>query len=381
MRGHVRKRGNRWAVVYDEGINENGRRVQRWRSGFATKREAEDALTKILNTIAEGEYVKPTADTFGVFLDEWLETVEHELRPSTFASYTSMVTKHIKPRLGGVKLQKLSALKLNSAYAGMLRDGFLHAKETRGLSPRTTRYAHTIIRKALADAVGWNLIPRNVADAANPPKKVQRSKKTWLADELRRFLEHVRDDRLYAAFLLAATTGLRRGELLGLSWSSLDLDGSKLSVSRSLVSVDYAVQVSEPKTALGRRVVALDPATVQALRDHRSRQLEERLALGAGWGNELDLVFTREDGSPIHPQAFSEAFKRHAAAAKLPTLSLHGLRHTHATLALRAGVHPKVVSERLGHASVAFTLDTYTDALPDMQESAAALVAALVLSP
>jgi integrase len=146
------------------------------------------------------------------------------------------------------------------------------------------------------------------------------------------------------------------------------------------VSVDYEVQLSEPKTSRGRRVVALDSATVAALREHRRRQVAERLAMGGEWGNELDLVFTREDGAPLHPQAFSEAFLRHAAAAKLPKLSLHGLRHTHATLALRAGVHPKVVSERLGHASVAFTLDTYTDALPDMQETAAALVAALVLN-
>lgn len=379
MRGHVRQRGRKWVVVYDEGYDENGRRIQRWQSGFATKREAEAALTKVLNSLAEGEYVRPTSDTFGGFLSEWLEAIEPQLRPSTFASYTSMVDKHIRPRLGSVKLQKVSALKLNSAYAAMLRDGFLHAKDARGLSPRTVRYAHTIIRKALADAVAWNLVPRNVADSANPPKTVKRAKKTWTADELRRFLGHVRDDRLYAAFLLAATTGMRRGEILGLAWSSLDLNASRLSVSRSLVSVDYRVEISEPKTAQARRQVALDPATVQALRDHRMRQLEERLAMGGEWGNELDLVFTREDGSPIHPQAFSEAFERHAVAAKLPKLSLHGLRHTHATLALRAGVHPKVVSERLGHASVAFTLDTYTDALPDMQETAASLVAALVL--
>jgi integrase len=181
---------------------------------------------------------------------------------------------------------------------------------------------------------------------------VARPKTTWTADELRRFLEHVRGDRLYAAYLLAATRGMRRGEVLGLGWSAIDLDGAKLSVSRTLVSVDYLVRVSEPKTKRSRRVVALDPATVRALRDHRARQLDERIAMG-GLANELDLVFTREDGSAIHPQAFSEAFERHVAAARLTKLNLHRLRDTHATLALRAGVHPKVVSERLGHASVA----------------------------
>jgi integrase len=284
MRGHVRQRGKKWCVVYDEGRDDDGRRIQRWQSGFATKREAEAALTKILNTLAEGEYVRPTTDTFGGFLEEWLAAIEPQLRPSTFASYRMMVAKHIRPRLGSVKLQKLSALKLNAAYAAMLRDGVLHATEQRGLSPRTVRYAHTIIRKALADAVAWNLVPRNVADSANPPKKAKRTKKTWTAAELRRFLEGVREDRLYAAFLLAATTGMRRGEILGLAWSSLDLDSAKLSISRSLVSVDYKVQLSEPKTSQWRRVVALDPVTVQALCDHETRQLDERVAMGEGMG-------------------------------------------------------------------------------------------------
>jgi integrase len=269
---------------------------------------------------------------------------------------------------------------LNALYAELLENGRCNGKG--GLSPRTVRYTHSVLRMALADAVGWKLLIRNVAASANPPAKAQAgTKPTWTAQQLRRFLEQVGDDRLYPAFLLAAMTGMRRGEVLGLGWGAVDLDGAKLTVERSLVSVDYAVRMEEPKTAKGRRVIALDPATVAALKAHQGAQLDERLEMGGEWGNELDLVFTREDGSPIHPQSFSEAFEKHAAAAKLPKLPLHGLRHTHATLALRAGVHAKVVSERLGHASVAFTLDTYTDALPDMQETAAGMVAALVLEP
>jgi integrase len=167
--------------------------------------------------------------------------------------------------------------------------------------------------------------------------------------------------------------------LAGASWPSVDLDAAKLTVEQSLVTVDYRIELQPPKTKRGNRVIALDAGTVEALRQHRLRQLEERLAAGEAWANDLDLVFTREDGSPIHPQAFSEAFHQHVADAKLPKLSLHGLRHTHATLALRAGVHAKVVSERLGRATVGFTLDTYTDALPDMQETAAGMVAELVL--
>jgi integrase len=172
---------------------------------------------------------------------------------------------------------------------------------------------------------------------------------------------------------------MRRGEVLGLAWSDCDLDGGHVTVRRSLVSTNYKLDFSEPKTERGRRIIAIDPATVAALRDHQGRQLLERVALGDAWGNDHDLVFTREIGMPIHPQTFSGWFEKHVEKAKLPALSLHGLRHTHATMAFRAGVHPKVVSERLGHASIAFTLDTYTDSLPDMQETAAALVANLVL--
>ena len=172
---------------------------------------------------------------------------------------------------------------------------------------------------------------------------------------------------------------MRRGKVLGLSWADIDFDGYRLSVRRSLISSDYEIKVSEPNPEKGRRIVALDPAMVAALCDHQGRQLLERAAMAGDWANELDLVFTREDGSPIHPQAFSEMFERHVTASRLPKLSLREVRHTHATIALRAGVHPKVVSERLGHASVAFTLDVYTDSLPDMREAAASLIAALVL--
>lgn len=174
-------------------------------------------------------------------------------------------------------------------------------------------------------------------------------------------------------------TGARRGEVLGLGWSDLDLDDGKLTVRRTLISIGYTPSFSEPKTDKSRRTIPLDPATVKALKEHRKRHLTERLAAGEAWQNEHDLVFTDALGRALHPQGFSDAFDRHGKAAGLPRLTLHGLRHTYATLALRAGVHPKIVSDRLGHATVAFTLDVYTDSPLDLQGEAAALVAALVL--
>jgi integrase len=290
-----------------------------------------------------------------------------------------LVEAYIVPRLGSTPLQSLTPAKLNAFYADLLESG---AVKTGGkLSARTVRYTHTILRKALSEAVRWSLLTRNIADQADPPRERSGSRtqmRVWSAIELRAFLDHVADDRLSAAYFLAATTGMRRGEVLGLRWRDLDLDAGRLGISQTLITVDYEMRFSTPKTDRGRRSVALDPMTVTALRAHRTRQLEERLA--ASCYQDIDLVFAREDGAPFHPDRFSDLFDQYVRKAGLPRIRLHDLRHTHATLALSAGVHPKVVSERLGHSSVSITLDVYSHAIPAMQEDAAAKVAALVFA-
>ena len=204
--------------------------------------------------------------------------------------------------------------------------------------------------------------------------------RTWTASELRRFLACVQGDRLYAAWQLVALTGMRRGEALGLRWADLDLDGGWLSVRQTFVVVDNHIQVSRPKTARGCRRIALDHATIAALRAHHTAQAAERLAAGPAWPN-TDLVFTCEDGTPLHPEHFRRQFDRHVARAGLPRIRLHDLRHTHATLALQAGVHPKVVSERLGHSTVAMTMDVYSYAVPALQQDAATTIANLLDVP
>jgi integrase len=187
----------------------------------------------------------------------------------------------------------------------------------------------------------------------------------------------VGEERLYPLWVVLGSTGMRRGEALGARWQDVDLDAARWQVRRTLVAIDHELRESTPKTDHGRRSVALDAGTVQILRDWRKRQLEERMAWGPAW-TDTGRVFTREDGTDLHPERVSELFDRLVKRSKLPRLTVHGLRHTHATLALAAGVHPKVVQERLGHSSVAFTLDRYSHAIPAMQEDAAATVARLV---
>ncbi len=199
-------------------------------------------------------------------------------------------------------------------------------------------------------------------------------KTTWSGTELGRFLESVRDDRLAACWRFLAVTGCRRGEALGLRWRDLDLDAGRAIIVQTVVG---SRAISETKTDRGRRTIALDDTTIAALREHRRAQNAERLLMRTAY-EDHDLVFCREDGTPIWPRSLTRAFARIVNTANLPQIRLHDLRHTHATLALQAGVHPKVVQERLGHATISITLDVYSHAIPAMQEDAAARVADLV---
>jgi len=376
MRGHIRKRGKKWSVVVDVGHDETGQRRQRWHSGYNTRREAQAALTELLGRVQRGDYVEPSKQTVAGFTARWLESVKVRVRPSTFGMYETLCRLYVAPMLGTIGLQQLTASRLNGLYAELLVKGRRDGKG--GLSPKTCRHLHATIRAALNDAVRWQLLTRNVALQATPPRPQPKEMQIWTAPELRAFLAHVEGDRLYGAYVLAATTGLRRGELLGLRWRDLHLNAGRLSVTQTLVSVNYAVSFSTPKTDKGRHSVALDSATVGALRAHRVAMLEERLSLGLGAPTEDGLVFTDLDGTALHPVGFSERFGRLVKAAGARRIRFHDLRHTHATLALAAGVHPKVVSERLGHSSVSITLDLYSHSIPALEEEAAEKVAALV---
>jgi integrase len=379
MRGSVVRRGGMWAVVIELDRDPvTGKRRQRWHSGYRTKKEAERARTNLLGKVDSGTYVENNRQTVAEYLTDWLPAIETTVRPATFHSYARNLRLHVLPYIGNMTLSKVDAGNLNGLYARLLREG--HRSRPGGLSPRSVRYLHTILHRAFKDAVRWGRLARNPADAADPPKESSSGApqmKTWTPAELRRFLEACAEDRLYPAFLMLATTGMRRGELLGLRWSDVDLEKRRAAVRQTVIAVNHAVHFGTPKTAKGRRVVAIDAKTVAALRAHRQRQLEERLLLGAGW-RDHDLIFCKVDGEPMHPERFSREFDRRVERHRLSRLTLHGLRHTWATLALRAGVHPKVVQERLGHAGIAMTLDTYSHAIPAMQEDAAETVAGLV---
>jgi integrase len=372
MKGSIFKRGNLWTVQIELDRDPvTGKRQREWHSGYSTKREAETARVEILSRLQRGEHVVPSKLTLSDYLtDRWLPVRQSQLAPSTFESYAANVRHHIVPAIGSARLQGLSADVLTRFYGERLKSG---------LSARTVRYLHSIVHKALADALSWGLVVRNVADAASPPSnKAAKAPPpaTWSAAELATFLRTVAGARLEPLWRLYATTGLRRGEALGLAWRNVDLNTGMAAIAKARISTEGGVVDSSPKSGRGR-AVALDAGTVAKLREHRKRQLEERLSWGPAYADG-DYVFCREDGTPYAPDYITRAFRDAVKRAEVPRVRLHDLRHTWASLALAAGVNPKVVSERLGHATVSFTLDTYSHVMPGLQEDAAAKVAALI---
>jgi integrase len=375
MRGSLLKRGETWSYVLYLGRGPDGKKQQKWVGGFRTRREAEAALTEALERVRTGTWADPGRQTVGEYLEDWLTAVRPSLRSSTATSYEHTLRKWVVPRIGHLRLGALSSAKLSALYGELLRSGRHDGKG--GLSARSVAYTHRIVTHALKDAVSWGLLARNPAAHVDPPRVARPEMQVWTQKEVQRFLVSVADDRLYALWTVLLATGLRRGEALGLRWDDVDLDRRRLSIQRAVTVVDYEIVVSEPKTARGRRSVSIDPTTAAVLVAHRKRQLEERLAWGPAW-QDSGYVFTTEDGRVLHPQRVTQVFKRLASEAGFPPIRLHGLRHTAATLALTAGIHPKVVSERLGHATVGITLDTYSHVGEGLQEEAASRVAGLI---
>jgi integrase len=363
------KNGISYRVTVDFGSDPvTGKRRQRTET-YRTKKEAESREREWLTEIERGTAVDGTKMTTGEYLQHWLESsVQHTVRKSTYKSYAHLVKNHLVPSLGSIPLQKLQPVQVQAFYGEKLHGGRADGQKG-GLSPRTVRYLHTVLREALHQAVKWGMVARNVCDATDPPRAVRPDVKAWAKDEARKFLEVAEQDPWNPLWLVALTTGLRRGELLGIRWQDVDLAKGTLHVRQSLNAVGGLRYFEAPKTAAGRRVVALSGGSVAALKAHRVRQNERRLQ-SSSW-QDCDLVFTGTDGGPLWPDDVSHRFKALTALAEVVPIRLHDLRHTHATLLLKEGVHLKIVSERLGHTGIQITADVYSHVTPDMQQGAA----------
>lgn len=376
MRGHVAKKGkNYYAVVY-EGIDPGtGKERHRWHAAGPRRGDAERLVNELVKRRHDAADTASDRTTLGAYLlDRWLPIQESRLRPSTYLSYASIVRLHVVPYIGLIRLDKLQAADLDGLYLDLLRSGNRRGRTTGGLDPTSVRYVHRVINKALADALRKGVVSRNVAGLADQPKRESIGTKSkiqvWDAPDLRRFLEATKDHRHHTLMLVAAKTGMRRGEVMGLRWNDVDFEKSTLSVRRAVVVVGWKIHVSDVKTPSGRRTIDIDSRTATALQDRKAAQELAKAEVGEHFDRQ-GLLFGRADGEPGHPEYITRGFNRLVTTHQLPVIRFHDLRHTHATLLLKAGVPAKVVAERLGHASAGFTLNVYQHVLPGMQAHAA----------
>lgn len=309
--------------------------------------------------------------TVARYLSDWLERMQPpRVRPSTHRRYGQQLA-HVVSAYGDLRLTRLTAAQLATLYARLQRP--TDAKR-RPLSASSVHHIHVVLRESLDDAVKLGLVAANVTDRVDAPKLLRAGIQPYTTEEAQRLLEAARGERLEALYVVALTTGMRLGELLALSWRQVDLEELTLQVVASLQRVGMGRagwQVGEPKTAHSRRKIALTPLAVEVLRAHRARQLAERMAVADVW-HDNDLVFCDALGDYLDARHVTRyEFHPLLRRAGLPIRRFHDLRHSSATLLLKAGVHPKIVSEMLGHSTIAITLDIYSHALPDMQRGAA----------
>lgn len=366
MRGHIVKRyKGSYTIVLNLGHDPStGKRKQQWVTVKGTKKEAEKRLSELLNQLDTGTFMKAGKTTVAEFLGKWLsDYAQPNLSPRGFERYESIVRVHLVPGLGNVPLTQLKPEHLQRLYT---------AKLNNGLSAGTVKYLHTVLHKALQTAMKWGSVSRNVADGVDVPRTRRAEMQTWNEDEMACFLEAARKTPYFALFHTALFTGMRRSELLALRWSDVDSIYSQIYINRSLHHLqDSSYVFTQPKSESSRRTIALSPSAILVLQDHYEKRKLERAMLGIPLEDD-DLVFSILKGKPLRPNTVSRAWTMLAARAGVKVIRFHDARHTHASLMLKQGTHPKIVQERLGHASIQITLDTYSHVVPGLQEAAAA---------
>ena len=332
-----------------------------------TRKEVQEKLKVALREQQQGTLVTAPRQTLARFLTDWLENSQKQsVRPRTYERYEELVRLHIAPALGRYELQKLSAQHLQAFYA---------KKSEEGLSATTINHFHNVLHKALDTAMKWNLVARNVCDLVSPPRRKQFEVHPLTLEQVHKLLSVVEGHGMEALFKLALATGLRRGEMMGLKWLDINFDAGVLQVRRILSRVPSKMPgkgyvEAEPKTQKSRRSIVIAPFALEALKQHRERQLEAKLQAGTAW-QEHDYVFCTSIGTHLNPtRDMLDQLKALLKKAGLPDIRFHDLRHSAATLLLSVGVHPKVVQEVLGHSQISITMDVYSHVLPGMQQDA-----------
>lgn len=431
MKGSVYQRGKTWTYRFRAPQRDpnTGDYPVVSKGGFHTEKEAWKACREAMSEADRGRVVRSSTRTVDQFFAEWFDAVKASVDATTWQNWNDYASAFILPRIGGIALQRLNEPQLLKLYATLLAEGrvkrdrdsemygywiermrrgesptarevsekcgtTIHASRAAvrryklgivpkelppGLAPKTVRNIHALLHRALTDAVAWKYIGQNPAGNIKPPKLSRRRRTVWSPEEIRTFLLSVQKDRFAALFMLELTTGIRRGQICGLKWSDVNLDIGEITVHDNRVVVaGHARDKAGGKTHNADKTISIDSTTLAALAKWRREQDREREFFGADYcaGG---YVFTFEDGRPPHPDTIRQRFDRLAATAGLARITFHDLRHSYATGALKAGVSPKVVSERIGHADVGFFLQTYAHVLKNDDRAAAEQAASFLI--
>ena len=342
----IRRTKGEGSIYYSQNVERwiaqitlpNGKRISK---SSTIQKDVREWLIDQRKQLSDGLYITDEHLKLGTFLERYLEDVAYyNLRPRTYQRYTGIINNHIKPEIGNIKLSALRPHHIQALYSKSLNNG---------LSINTVRYIHAVLHKALYQALKWGLVVRNVSDLVDKPKTERKIFKTWSPDDVKVFLEAVEDHRWYSIYVLAIYTGLRQGELLGIHREDVDLEKGAINVRHQISAIrGQGLTIADLKTEKSRRPVTLPDSALRALKVHIDII-----------GNEPGLIFTTSTGNPISPRNLLRHFRATIEVLELPQIRFHDLRHTHASLLLAAGVHPKVVQERLGHSQISLTLDTY----------------------
>lgn len=347
-----RKHGKGWQYRIRYKDPHTNKYREKSKGGFHTKKEAQLAAAEVEKKILNNTYTEITEMTLGSFIIEWMNSVaKNNMRPSTFSNRKIIINKRIIPELGSLKIKEITPPTIQNFYNKLYEEG---------LSTSYVRTIHNLLNSMFQHAYKWDMIHVNIMDKVDAPKPTQKEMKTWNIDEINRFLKVSENEPTYIAFLLAIHTGMRIGEILGLRWKDIDEVNKTIHITQTLVRIGGKVFFQEPKTKNSRRQIAITSQLLTELKKHKLRQ-----------STEADLVVTTELGTPYNPRNLLRVFDRLIKKAEVPKIRFHDLRHTHATLLLKLGENPKIVSERLGHSKVSITLDVYSHVLPDMQKQTA----------
>ena len=368
MRGSIVKKGKNYSVIVDIG-KVNGKRKQKWFSGFKTKKEAENKLTEVLSQLKNNSYIEPTKTTLAEFLNMWLEEcAKPNIAITTYSGYSVNITKHINPAIGHIILQELQPIQIQNFYNYLSKNGKCNG--IGGLSPRSIQYIHMVLRQALEYAYKMQLIPRNVANMVKIPKQKKYIANFLIEEEINTLLEIFKDTQIYIPVLLAVGVGLRRGEVLALKWSNINFETKTIVISENLIPTKGGSIFTTPKTDASKREIVVSEFIINELKKLKEKQDKNKKLLGNAYINN-NLVCCYDNGNIFRPGSFSHLFADILKRNSFRHIRFHDLRHTNATLMLKSNISPKVASARLGHSKTRTTLDIYAHVVKEMQEEAA----------